>query len=108
MVPGDVVHLLTAQCPALQPLLATTLLHLNDMLSPYPQLLALLLDVLNRENEACTSFLLDPSTDARVISLCQVQGQAMVLIPLFRACRAWVWAVHRARMKFLGLERYLL
>ena len=77
------------------------------MLSPYPQILALLLAVLNRESEVSTTFLLDPSTNPEVISLCQALGWAVVLIPFFRACRAWVWAVHRARMKLLGLERYL-
>ena len=78
------------------------------MLSPYPQILALFMAVLNKESEVSTTFLLDPSTNPEVISLCQVLGQAAVLIPVFRACRAWVWTAHRIRMKLLGLEHYLM
>ena len=38
-VPGDVAHLLSGECPALQPYLATTLQHLSEMLAPHPHLL---------------------------------------------------------------------
>jgi hypothetical protein len=43
-----------------------------------------------------------------VIVLCQNYGQGPVLGPLFQFCRAWVWAAHRARMRLLGLEQFLL
>ena len=105
--PGDVSHLLSGECPALQPILADTLLHLTDMLTPHPHLLPLLLAALSGEAEPCTTFVLDPSTNPQVIVLSQHLSRRQVLVPLYRACRAWIWAVHRSRMKFLGLERYL-
>ena len=103
--PGDVSHLLSGQCPALQDILATTLRQLEDMLSPHPYLFPPVLAALR--DEACTTFHLYPSTIPEVFVLCQQLSQKQVLVPLFRACRAWIWAVHRSRMKFLGLERYL-
>ena len=106
-LPGDVAHLLSAECPALQPHLATTLLHLQDMLYPHPHLLPPVLAALNGDREASTIFFLDPSTDPAVIQLCQLYGRAAVLGPLFSVCRAWVWAAHRTRLRLLGLERYL-
>ena len=108
MAPGDVAHLLSAECPALQPFLATTLLHVKDLLQTQPLLLPPLLAALSKDKEAATSFLLDPSTDPLVISLCQSYGQLSVLGPIFRVCRTWIWAAHRTRMRLLGLEEYLL
>jgi hypothetical protein len=107
LVPGDVAHLLSGECPALQPYLATTLHHLLDMLSPHPHLLHPVLVALHGDREVVTTFFLDPSTDPSVIRLVQLYGQALVLPPLFLAARAWVWCAHRARMRMLGLEHYL-
>ena len=108
MVPGDVAHLLSGECPALQPVLATTLLHMKSLLEPHAHLLPPLQSALDRDRETATTFLLDPSTDPSVISLCQSYGRQSVLRPLFQVCRAWIWAAHRTRMRLLGLERYLL
>ena len=108
LAPGDVAHLLSSQCPTLQPLLSSTLHGIKDMLSPHPRLLSLMLAALSGESEACTTFLLDPSTNPEVIVLCQLHGRKQVLFPLFRACRAWIWSAHRSRMKLLGLEQFLL
>jgi hypothetical protein len=104
-VPGDVAHLLSGECLALQPYLATTLHHLYDMLAPH--LLRPVLTALHGDREAATTFFLDPSTDPSVIQLVQLYGQEPVLTPLFQAARAWVWSAHRARMRMLGLEYYL-
>ena len=106
-VPGDVAHLLSGECPALQPHLATTLLHLFAMLAPHPHLLHPVKAALHGDREAVTMFFLDPSTDPSVIQLVQLYGQEQVLTPLFQAARAWVWCAHRARMRMLGLEHYL-
>ena len=105
MVPGDVAHLLSGECPALQPHLAQTLQHLYDMLAPH--LLPPVLSALNGDRESVTMFFLDPSTDPDVIELVQLYGQVSVLNPLFRASRAWVWCAHRVRMRLLGLEYFL-
>ena len=80
-VPGDVAHLLSGECPALQPHLATTLLHLLAMLAPQPLLLQLVLKALHGDRETVTTFFLDPSTDPRVIQLVQLYGQEPVLTP---------------------------
>ena len=106
-VPGDVAHLLSGECLALQPYLTTTLHHLSDMLAPHPHLLQPVLSALHADREAVTFFFLDPSTDPGVIRLVQKYGQEPVLHPLFRVCRAWVWCAHRNRMRLLGLE-YLM
>ena len=106
-VPGDVAHLLSAECPALQPHLAATLPHLIAMLSPNKELLSPLLKAMTSDRDTATSFLLDPSTNPIVIALVQQHGQGPVLGPLFQVSRAWIWSAHRARMRLLGLERYL-
>ena len=106
-VPGDVAHLLSGECLALQPYLATTLHHLYDMLAPHPHLLRPVMTALHSDRETVTTFFLDPSTDCSVIQLVQLYGQEPVLTPLFQAARAWVWSAHRARMRMLGLEYYL-
>ena len=103
----DVAHLLSGECPALQPYLAITLHNISDMLAPHPHLLHPGLTALPRDRETVTTFFLDPSTDPSVIQLVQLYGQEPVLTPLFQAARAWVWSAHRARMRMLGLEYYL-
>ena len=108
-VPGDVAHLLSAECPALQPHLATILPHLFAMLSPNKDLLSLLASAVSCNDKVTTaSFFLDPSTNPKVIALVQRYGKGPVLGPLFRVSRAWIWSAHRARMRLLGLERFLL
>ena len=108
LVPGDVPHLLSGECLALQPHLATTLKNLLTMLTPQPHLLHPLLVALNGDREEVTKFFLDPSTDPVVIRLVQHHGEEPVLLPLFQAARAWVWCAHRTRMRQLGLEHMLL
>ena len=91
-----------------QPYLATTLQHLLDMLSPNPHLLYPVMTALHGDRDSVTSFILDPSTDPCVIRLMQHYGRVPVLKPLFQVSRAWVWSAHRARMRMLGLEQFLL
>ena len=107
-VPGDVAHLLSGECLALQPHLATTLQNMFDMLAPHPHLLPPLMSALQGDREGMTAFILDPSSDPGVIQLVQLYGQVPVLCPLFQAARAWVWCAHRTRMRMLGLETYLM
>ena len=59
-------------------------------------------------NPKFQTFFLDPSTDPQFIKLSQLYGRAPVLGPLFQLSRAWIWAAHRARMRLLGLEQYLV
>ena len=78
------------------------------MLATQPHLLQPVLNAVHGDRETVTTFFLDPSTDPSVIQLVQQYGQEPVLTRLFRAARAWVWCAHRARMRMLGLEHYLL
>jgi hypothetical protein len=78
------------------------------MLSPHKDLLSLVLYAMKSNKEIAASFFLDPSTNPMVIALVQQYGQGPVLGPLFQVSRAWIWSAHRARMRLLGLERYLL
>ena len=75
------------------------------MLSPHEDLLSLVFKVVTSDKDTTTSFFLDPSTNP--IALVQQCGQGLVLGPLFQVSRAWIWSAHRARMRLLGLERYL-
>ena len=106
MIPGDVAHILCGECTAIKPALAQALRNIEQLLSPYPLLLPPVVAALQSDRETFTTFILDPSTDAAVISLVQHQGSG-ILYPLFSVSRAWVWAAHRTRMRLLGLERYL-
>ena len=103
-----VAHVLSGGCPSLQPHLATTILHIFAMLATQPHLLQPVLNAVHGDRETVTTFFLDPSTDPSVIQLVQLYGQEPVLTPLVRAALAWVWCEHRARMRMLGLEHYLL
>ena len=107
ITPGDTAHILSGECPALLPALTATIYNIQDQFSPFPQLLVPLLSSLQGDRLQISTFILDPSTDSKVISLQQEFGQE-VLRPIFRASRAWVWSVHRTRMRLLGLEEYLL
>lgn len=60
------------------------------------------------DRNTATSFLLDPNTNPVVIALVLQYGQAQILKPQFRVSRAWIWCAHRARMRLLGLERFLV
>ena len=106
-IPGDIAHIISGECPALQPILTQTLSNICDILAPHPLLLPPVTAALQSDSEAFTTFILDPSTDKQVIRLVQQQGPE-VLLPLFRASRAWIWAAHRTRMRLLGLERFIL
>ena len=107
-MPGDVAHLLSGECPALQPNLANTLHHIFETLAPHPCLLQPVLSALHGDRDTTTAFFLDPSSDPSVIKLVQQHGQSPVLHPLFRVSRAWVWCAHRTRMRLLGLEQFIL
>ena len=83
-VPGDVAHLQSGECPALQPHLVVTFDHMCAMLPPHPILQHHVLTVLHGDRGPVTTFLLDPSTDPTVIQLIQLYGKAAVLTPLFQ------------------------
>ena len=79
---------------------------MHDIIAPHPLLLPPVTAALQSDREAFTTFILDPSTDKEVIRLVQLQGPG-VLLPLFQASRAWIWAAHRTRMRLLGLKQFI-
>ena len=70
-VPGDVAHILSGECPALKPVLARTMVNINDILAPYPILQIPVETALQSGREVFSTYILDPSTDPSVISLVQ-------------------------------------
>ena len=107
MVPGDTAHLLRGECPALLPALSSTISNLQQQFSSCQQLALPLLSALQGDRMQISTFILDPSTNSQVIALRQEFGPE-VLLPIFRASRAWVWSVHRTRMRLLGLSDFLV
>ena len=104
---GDLPHLLTGACPALAPSLTKTLQYWDRSLSPLPHLLPPVQTALQASPHAFTQFLLDPSTDPKVISLVQLHGRG-ILDVYFRLVRSWIWTAHRKRLQLLGLDMYLV
>ena len=107
MAPGDIAHILSGECPAILPTLTNTNSNLQHIFSNHQRLAIPLLSSLQGDKEQITTFILDPSSDPLVISLWQEYGPT-VLLPLFSASRAWVWCVHRTRLRLLGLEQFLV
>ena len=106
MVPGDTA-LLRGECPALLPALSSTISNLQQQFSSCQQLALPLLSALQGDRMQISTFILDPSTNSQVIALRQ-EFDPEVLLPIFRASRAWVWSVHRTRMRLLGLSDFLV
>ena len=107
MVPGDTAHILSGECPALLPALSSTIANIQHQFTSFQHLALPLLSALQGDKIQISTFILDPSTDVQVIALRQEWGPE-VLLPIFRASRAWVWCVHRTRMRLLGLSDFLL
>ena len=107
MVPGDTAHILSGQCPALVPALSSTITNIQHQFTSFQHLALPLLSALQGGKIHISTFILDPSTDVQVIALRQEWGPE-VLLPIFRASRAWVWCVHRTRLRLLGLSDFLL
>ena len=76
------------------------------MLSTFPDLLSCLKSAILGDPLEFVGFILDPSTQPDVIKISQESGQEHIW-PLFRVSRAFIWSMHKNRLKLLGLEKYL-
>ena len=106
--PGSTLHLLTA-CPHSLHIIVGALPHINNLLTPVPELHSIYkarFKLLTSAPHQFASFLLDPSTDHDVLALVQVRGPA-VINTAFKVTRSLVWSLHRHRMRTLGLSKYL-
>ena len=104
---GDIQHLLSGECPALQPKLAQALSNGLAFLEPYPYLHEQAVLSLQGPPEQWLYFLLDPSTDEKLIQYKQEYG-VKSLNPVFRFSRTLIWTMHRERLRLKRLRHYLL
>ena len=103
---GDVLHLLSGECPALRIDLENAVVNgLADLL-PYPLLHGFVCTALERDAEGWISFVIDPSTDPIVIPYKQEFGVSSIF-PLFKFSRTYTWAMHRTHYRLKGLSKFL-
>ena len=99
---GDSLHLLSGECSALRDALLTTLNNCLHFLSiSHPILIPPVIDALHRGPLEFVRLILDPSSDVNVIRISQEYGQTFIW-PLFRVGRAYVWTMHKNRMKLIN------
>ena len=102
---GDVLHMFTT-CKFLQ----TTLIDAADKafahLKDSPQLGDICLRRWNSSPETRVKFLLDPTTDPEIIQLHQLKFPYLHN-KLFQSSRNIVWAIHKARLRGLGLPQFI-
>ena len=92
--PGDSVHLLSGECPALTPVLHSTLSHSLNILSQWPTLLEIAKHALSLSREQWAEYIVDPTA----IVHAQEYGKKSIW-PLFKLSRAYIWSMHRTRKK---------
>ena len=98
----DIHHILSS-CPALDMTRGRLLQFTFDYSSRLPESLSsLLLSLCHPGSPQFCHFLLDCSALPSVISLAQIQGEE-VLQHLFFISRTWIFALHRERLKRLGI-----
>ena len=107
MSPGDTLHLLAGACPALASTQAKVISNWNDSLADFPALHKAVSTILAGPPNNLVAFLLDPSTTPAIIALTQQHGNT-VTKTIFTLTRQWVWSTHRARLRLLGLHRYIM
>ena len=100
-VPGTLLHLATGQCPGLSAATAAATEHWVTFLQVHPHLLPPVKVLTGGSPEEFLSLLLDPSTQAPVISLAQEQG-SHVVDQICYLTRTWLFTLHRERLKKLG------
>ena len=98
--PSDCVYFLSGDCLHLKDSLESTLNHSLHILSEYRFLIPPVLSALKKSPFDWTAFILDPSCDPQVIRICQDLGPKSIW-PLFRLSRAYIWTMHRTRIKLM-------
>ena len=98
--PGTLLHLATGQCPGLAIATAAAAQHWLHFLQVHPLLLPLVQVISSGSPEEFLSLLLDPSTQAPVISAAQEHGEHVV-DQLCYLTRTWLFTLHREHLKKL-------
>ena len=98
--PGTVSHYLSGNCTPLSNQLQSTLNHSIDKIAVNPILLHPVLAALSLDVEDFVSFILDPGSHHLVVNIKQEFGQEFIW-PLFKLSRAYIWCMHRERMKLI-------
>ena len=102
--PGDLFHIFKS-CSFLKPIIKYLPIA-KQALASYPFLRTLFSRMLACNTPLSLQFLLDPSTDPAVVAFPPLLKK--VAIPLlFEVSRILIWPVHWARLRALGLSRYL-
>ena len=100
-MPGTLLHIATGQCPGLSAASAAAAQHWLTYLQVNPVLLPPVKVLTSGSPEGFLSLLLDPSTQAPVISLAQEHG-GHVVNQLCYLTRTWLFTLHKERLKKLG------
>ena len=105
--PGTLLHLATGQCPGLADTTSNAAAYWTRFSQSSPHLLPILLMYANGDADTFLAFLLDPSTQAPVLTLAGQLG-SFVVDELCHLTRTWLYQHHRARYRALGLWEYLV
>ena len=100
--PGTLLQLATGQCPGLIDAVQTATTKWSNFVLLNPILNPLIQEYARSQPSEFLSFLLDPSTQPRVLALAQEHGQRVV-DQLCHLSRTWLYLLHKERFKKLGL-----
>ena len=104
--PGTLVHLATGQCQGLSDATAAASASWARFAAANPHLLPLLTTMASSAPDVFLSFLLDPSTNHLSLALSQQLGNH-IIDQLCYLTRTWLYTLHVARYRALGLWQYL-
>ena len=105
--PGTLAHVATGQCRGLADATAAAAEQWAHFAFTYPHIHPLLRSIAtDASSEEFLAFLLDPTTNARVITLAQQVGKDVMSEVSFLT-RSWLYEHHRARLRALGLWQAL-
>ena len=104
--PGTLVHLATGQCQGLQAASSAAALSWAEFSISHPYLRPILVSMANADPNTFLAFLLNPTTHPSAIALSQQLG-AQVIDELCFLTRSWLYTIHTARYRALGLWQYL-
>ena len=95
------MHLATGQCPGLATAVAAARGHWDGFVSSHHHLIPTLQAFISSNPEEFLQFLLDPTTQPRVLALAQATS-SVVADQLCHLVRTWLNTLHRARFRALG------
>ena len=104
--PGTLEHIATGQCQGLSYATAAASTAWARFAASNPHLLPLLTTMASSDPNVFLSFLLDPSTHHLSLALSQQLGNH-IIDQLCYLTRTWLYTLHAARYRALGLWEYL-